>query len=547
MHLMRIYPFMLMTGLLTSVAVAQGMPSGGRPVSRAENTASDKKLKAEMRAENAALVSSLSKRFNVSEAALKNRLSKLENADPAQLKEDLEFFAAQLAEQNRRIAELEKRYAETGNAEAADPEEKGVLLRGRAALDEGDLEAFFSMMDAYQQRELAASDEQFWSQITEQLNSNDELGIEGRRGILNSYLEALPKGKYVAEARSKLATLEQDERLRNSRTPWLAGASKQLLNEASYNYGSVAFSNDGALLAAGTSTGSVEIWDVKTRKKIRSMQGPSAMVRSVDISPDRKLVLSASGDGTATLWDLRTGVGIRTVTSEERGFFSARFSASGKQFVTASEDTSVRVWDSADGKQVSEFLRPHPCSRLGQRRSKATGPLIGCNRYFIHNAQVRYAEFAPDDRAIAVAEFGLATVTDPVTQRNRATFSNHPEINQVYKIQFFPGIDGYATVGKYGGPQLWNAVSNRSICDVPLYRTEAVTLSVAKIAPIWGIATADNLVIVADGKCRELARLEGHGFPVSDIAISPNGKLIATGANDGRLILWSDQSVSPPN
>jgi serine/threonine protein kinase/tetratricopeptide (TPR) repeat protein len=90
---------------------------------------------------------------------------------------------------------------------------------------------------------------------------------------------------------------------------WQTATGKQLvtLKEAeglpaqSGTFNAVAFLGQGRLLAAGTSEGTVQIWDTNTRERLIILSGHTMPVIFVASSPDGQL-LAAAGDYTASVW-----------------------------------------------------------------------------------------------------------------------------------------------------------------------------------------------------------------------------------------------------
>jgi hypothetical protein len=70
---------------------------------------------------------------------------------------------------------------------------------------------------------------------------------------------------------------------------------------------SVSLSSDGALLAAGTSTGQIGVWQVANRTPLWSVQGHTGGVWGVALSADGRLLASAGGDATVRLWEVASG------------------------------------------------------------------------------------------------------------------------------------------------------------------------------------------------------------------------------------------------
>jgi WD40 repeat protein len=65
----------------------------------------------------------------------------------------------------------------------------------------------------------------------------------------------------------------------------------------------VAFSPDGARLAAACSDGTIRLLDVARRQQVAELRGHSDYVHAVAWSPDGTRLVSGSGDFTVRIWD----------------------------------------------------------------------------------------------------------------------------------------------------------------------------------------------------------------------------------------------------
>jgi WD40 repeat protein len=114
-----------------------------------------------------------------------------------------------------------------------------------------------------------------------------ELGKKVTKTILGDVL-----GKKVAETILWDVTKGERRATLTSRGPVLA----------------LAFSHDGKLLATGGGNqkeAELKLWDVKTRREIRSLKGHKDLLTSVAFSPDDSMLVTGSRDGTVRLWYLR--------------------------------------------------------------------------------------------------------------------------------------------------------------------------------------------------------------------------------------------------
>jgi WD40 repeat protein len=89
---------------------------------------------------------------------------------------------------------------------------------------------------------------------------------------------------------------------------------------------SLAWSPDGRVLAAGSSHGTVSLFDTAKKFKRTELEGHTRYVRILSFSADNNFLASKSDDDTVRIWNLATS---RTIILEERGFDKTHF-VSGK-------------------------------------------------------------------------------------------------------------------------------------------------------------------------------------------------------------------------
>src|SRR5262249_39403357 len=85
------------------------------------------------------------------------------------------------------------------------------------------------------------------------------------------------------------------------------------------------------------------------------LEGHEEAVNSLAASPDGNWLASAADDGHIKIWDLATRKELRSLTGHEDSVNMVAFSPDGKQLASASDDATVRIWDTESGKELKNL------------------------------------------------------------------------------------------------------------------------------------------------------------------------------------------------
>ncbi|WP_437516737.1 phosphorylase family protein [Sorangium sp. So ce1099] len=106
----------------------------------------------------------------------------------------------------------------------------------------------------------------------------------------------------------------------------------------------LAFSPDGATLAAGLNDAVVRLWQVGTGEVVHELHGHANHVTSVAFSPDGATLATGSYDNTVRLWSTTTGAQLSVLRAHTGCVRSVAFSPDGTMLASGSVDRTIRLW-----------------------------------------------------------------------------------------------------------------------------------------------------------------------------------------------------------
>ena len=486
--------------------------------------------------------------------------------------------------------------------------------------------------------------------LLDTLTGNRVATYEGKRtnGGLNDpfSLSFSPDGKLLALV-SQTTTVKLWDVTTHTQIATLEGHT--------YQIASIAFSPDGAILASGSWDRTINLWDVMTHQNIATLEGHTDRVNSVTFSSDGTTLVSASSDRTIKLWDAETGANVATLQGhtvgvgsvafspdgilasglvdgsvklwdvsargvvanleKESAVSSVAFSGDGRIIALGSDDKTVKLWNAETGTQVAtleghtsavtsvsflpdgttlasgafqeiklwaEGTRPNSYSLIADFFRRAcyiatmtpspNGTRIATGGWFeivlwdvATQAQTAVASsanslsFSPDGRQlVSLSDDGFMHLWDVATLENIATIPTVPTSG--YKSGRFAlfspdgtmlatGTD-YVKLGfQVGSVKLWDAVTKENIATFE----ERVQIKSGSFSPdgkLIASGSENGIIKLWDVEKKEsVATLKGHFGSVNSLSFSPDGKTLASGSRDGTVLLWDISPfivVAPP-
>lgn len=359
---------------------------------------------------------------------------------------------------------------------------------------------------------------------------------------------------------------------------------------------SVTYSPDGTKLLSGDADGVVKVWDVESGKILHSIQAAHDSIKQVRFRPNGKQFATADRRGDIKTWDVATGSPVKSFNGHSFAVYALNYSPDGKIIASGSDNDNVRLWNadsgellesvgdssfmtitglefSADGNQLlignsagqlklldikqkvfvwqkyqlgniagiafragsDNFLTAHSSGEFVLWRLSQNIPV---GRIKVSSTSASSVSISPNgsDHASAVGNvIQLWSLTSGELIRE---FRGH--VGSVESVAFRPDAKRIVSGGTDGSIRIWmldaegpelqqqGQVSRFSVTSNP---SQLVTVEDKRNIAIWDIRSG-----------KRTSRFEtSHQLEINDLAVNPNGTLIATAGEDTHVKLIAMQ------
>ena len=306
---------------------------------------------------------------------------------------------------------------------------------------------------------------------------------------------------------------------------WDLSVRSDVLDDATEPVQAVAVSDNGKYIASGSADGTVKIYDVVSRRLLRTFAGHTRLVTSIAFSPDSLLAASGSYDHTIKLWNVADGRLVRTLTGHTDLVWSIAFSPDGHRIVSGSSDQTIRIWALDSNTAPEKISTTEEVSRVAV---SPDGRTILAMNFF--------------NKSVLLWDVGSKRITGTLST-DTAEISGLPRsmtLSQDGEVLIVPANSGSAIA-------VWDFPNRRLKQILPVFHKGREISSLAISPDGSRIAVGDvytgGLSVWDLIHGRLLVTLSGHNGAVTALAWTPDGTRLVSSSTDRTVRVWDSRSV----
>lgn len=332
------------------------------------------------------------------------------------------------------------------------------------------------------------------------------------------------------------------------------GQLMRSIDDIKSRYGKLVLSPDGTILVIHSIDGPVRLWDINTGKHLGDLTKDPRYYGLLEFSRDGKTLVSQTKSDDLEIWDVATKTLQCTIKVEKNKYIhSVAFPLDGKKLVGANRHDEIFIWNAYTGEELFS-------SKAGHTNPLITLDLSLDSRHLAistYNDKIQLWELFPAIQLSKRIEVEKAPLAFSFSADGNTLTSAAP-------LQYNKRIrNNYVEANILGKLSQWDTKTGEHLSDIPieLHREKEVQDKENKSVTGWisvNVMLSQNGYILATCHNGSLAMndsqysvlvwdvlnrnfhdiFKGHTKKIRTLAITPNGRMIASGSDDKTIRVW---------
>lgn len=289
---------------------------------------------------------------------------------------------------------------------------------------------------------------------------------------------------------------------------------------------SLDWSADGKHIVTAADGRNISIWDIATRKVVKTYQRHRGKVQVVAWGPQemRSTVASASSEGNIQIWNANSGMQLASWLEDAPIRYFA-WSPDGQFIVSINlAGNNIKIWDAKTGRLVIQYK-----SKIQQLQA------------LDWSTDGTYIVAASKEGSMQMWFVGTGMDGDRNSlQREQTRVYQRTAVSNINALDWSPNKKLLAYGGGNNSVDIWNPITGISPVHYDQHKGPIHSIQWSPDGATIASASADKSVQVWDANNgKAIYSYQNHSDAVNTVRWSPDGKLLASGSNDRTIHIWS--------
>ncbi len=274
----------------------------------------------------------------------------------------------------------------------------------------------------------------------------------------------------------------------------------------------VAIDRSGQWFASSV-PGNIRIWQLSDLQQsppqpTHNISTEGVVVNSLAIDPKHQLIARGGNDTNIRLWKLQEGNRFLTITKPSSPINAVKFSPAGSILASGGNDGNVQAWHVGSGQQLHTFN---------------------------HGASVYDVAVTPNGNIVSAGADGTIQVWNLEQSTPLKTLRGHQGAVKVVAISNNGRL--IASGSSDGTVRIWNLETGQQLHAFPSGDgpVNAVLFTPNNKNVIFA---SHSIQMWSLQNSKRIFRFTEHQQAINDLALSSNGRVLISGSDDGRTIVW---------
>ena len=334
----------------------------------------------------------------------------------------------------------------------------------------------------------------------------------------------------------------------------------QMIDQEGRKIQKAIYSAEDQFIVSLDDASNITIWSGSTGQRLKNISADRHAPKEILSSPTTQQMITAGLDSTVRIWDLERGIELKAFRGHLTAVSALAQNVDGTELFSGSDDGSIIYWNKEKGTIEKRMIGAHPAevvalalhpkgNLLASADQEGTLRLWNFPDFSLvrefreHFGKISVLRFNKlGDRLLSGAADGTVIVWDWDKEEMGFRLETGKPVND---LDLHPDAQTLITASEESVIRFWNFRVGGALPEKIELESPANQVRFDKTgANVMASLQTGQIQIWQVGSLFQWELIQAHDRPISDLALSPDGKRLLTASLDKTMKLWNLQSKS---